>query len=266
MKYFNYMNNFETILIDVNEKINKKYLNDFLLTSLNKKNIHIKDIYYSYLKHSNQYQIFYSSDFLPFIYIFESYYLNKTTISTDLFFSKEYFLIYINKKIYFYKELNNNSLSEILKFIKYEIKLNIDNVIDINEENFNELKYKYIEHIYKRKKNRASFYLLLYSSFLLIILFYSLTIKENIVITKTNTIKNEKIVLSTKLISLFSTFSKYNIKIKDIEYNNKNIILALYVSKINDFYEFSLNEEVKISFSYKQVKKGYEINAIFNLY
>ena len=78
MKYFNYMNNFETILIDVNEKINKKYLNDFLLTSLNKKNIHIKDIYYSYLKHSNQYQIFYSSDFLPFIYIFEFGFLESS--------------------------------------------------------------------------------------------------------------------------------------------------------------------------------------------
>lgn len=266
MNKLNYINNLHPHIINVNEKIQKKYLHDFLKDKISVIGALEKDIYYSYLFFSKQYQITYSKDKIPFVYIFELYYVNKAlNDNIDLFFTKDYFVIYYQQMIYFYKENKQNLLEDILEYVKYELKLEITNVIKIKPEKFLQYKQEFL------KKTQTSFRtsFTLYAFFVYIIIFifvfqyyYSTrSYVESITIQKTNEIRTKSFTNNISL--LFVKLDKHHLKVKHFQYQNNELRLSIQSKNINNFYDFLKNEKIEIPFTYEKHNLVYEINAVF---
>lgn len=266
MNKLNYINALHPHIINVNEKIQKKYLYDFLKDKISVIGALEKDIYYSYLFFSKQYQITYSKDKIPFVYIFELYYENKVSNDDiDLFFTKDYFVIYYQQMIYFYKQNKQNLLEDILEYVKYELKLEITNIIKIKPEQF--LLYKQ-EYLKKTKTSfKSSFALYAFFTYIIMLFFvfqyyYSTRNSvESITIQKTNEIRTKSFIKNVSL--LFLKLDNHHLKVKHLQYQNNELRLSIQSKNINNFYDFLKNEKIDIPFTYEKNNLVYEINAVF---
>lgn len=267
MNKYSDINVIECTTVNVDEQINEKYLKSFLIDKINHIDISIKDIYYSYLSFSQQYQVIYSKSLIPFFYSFKEYYHYTNDNSTDMFYTNEYFVIYINKEFYFYKKSNNNTIEEILKYVKYELKLNINNVINIKKETIEIYKNKYKHKIIEYKSSLKSLStIVIYTLFLSLSLFIFYNSNKSFKSdTRTYIIeKTKKVYFSKEIQKLFNLLYIYKIKIIHFQYANNELVLNLYCKDINKLYKFIKNENFIMNFTYEKVKKGYFINANFN--
>ena len=184
-----------------------------------------------------------------------------------MFYTNEYFVIYINKEFYFYKKSNNNTLEEILEYTKYELKIKINNVINVKKETLEIYKNRYIHKIIQYKSSLKALSTIVVYSFVLILglfIFYNENKKLKI---NTNTYlldKTKKVYFAQELEKLFALLYIYKIKIIHLQYANNELVLDLYCKDINKLYKFINNENFNINFTYEKVKKGYLVNANFN--
>lgn len=102
----------DSYLVDVSEEISAKHLQEFLFYQLSQKAITLdvsSKVFYVYLQESQKYFIahFKTSEETYVIdpYILKAYYLNQKTSNTqvDLFICKDYFALYKNQKLLFFK-------------------------------------------------------------------------------------------------------------------------------------------------------------------
>jgi len=270
MEKLNYINSLNPILISVNEKINKKYLMDFLKDKIKQHNALQSDIYYTYMQYSKQYQITYCEKKLPFMYIFESYYKNKNQENNkdvDLFFNQDFFVIYSSQELYFYKKNNNNSIRDILKYVKYELNLSVTNIVSINPSDFILYKEDYLKD---NKHNLKNYYMVLIFLIYVFILTSSLYLyyeksKDIISIDSKKFSEIQKSYFVHDVSRLFKHLKKYKLTLLEFEYRNNELNLLLYTKSLKNFYSFLGEKNIHANFSYVKKKVGYEIHAIFDL-
>lgn len=147
MKQIANIKDIRTIIVNVSEKIDDKYLQDFTYNSLNLQKInHDKNdfIFTNYLSYSNNYQIIIINKKYKYIIpqILEMYYINKENINSfDLFILDDFFVLYKDMKMYYFQKLDYKiSDVEIKEYIAKKLKINIENIFEIEKETLQ--KYK----------------------------------------------------------------------------------------------------------------------------
>lgn len=257
------LKNLKTILIDVNEQIDKKYIHDFILSSLTLNNIDYenKQVKYLYLSDSSKYQIFiYEKDikYLFFEYFQKNY--KKTSSSNDLYIFDKHLIVYKDESFYFYKELEYELKDEELNhYLKNILLLEIDNIYKYDYKKFEELiliknKMKSsLSDFNKSKKSSFKYYLL----YLLVIIIFSflfylyekkeyeqkLIIQENKNKKLIDKIKNKHSFkpLFLEVNYLFDLIKKNKLKLESFEKKNNSLFLIVVSKKKNHIYKF-LNE------------------------
>jgi len=266
MNKLNYINNLNPNIVNVNEEIHKKYLYDFLKDKISVSSAIEKDIYYTYLSFSKQYQITYSKDKIPFVYIFELYYEDKANNDDiDLFFTNDYFVIYYKQQIYFYKQNKQNLLEDILEYVKYELKLEINNVIKIESEQFLLYKEEYLKN--SKTSLKSSFVIYSFFVYLIILAFvFQYYYSSRSEVQETTIQRKDQITRSfftNNLAFLFTKLNRYHLKVKHLHYQNNELNLKIESKNISKFYDFLEHEQMDIPFTYEKNNLVYEINAVF---
>lgn len=285
--------NIDTILIPVNEKIKQKHLRKFIFTSLSLENIDFKksNIFVTYLYKSNKYQVFVFDKSFSFleIDIFQCFY--KTESKTiDVFLSDNYFVIYINQKFYYYQKINYEINDEDLcQYIEKNLELEIDNIYRLNFDDLENLESKYIKSNLKTSLiniseiTNKSFKIFILYVFILLLsfslyLYYSLIEKQN----KISNIKVEQknSLLLYKNSHKYDYFNKYikstllnlsknHLKLEYFKYKNNELELSFISKNRSDIYSFldlyrnSLEEN---SIDYLKEKKVYICNANIKIF
>lgn len=244
------------IFVKVSEEINQSMMDDFILTALKNQNIKlIKNHYcfYTYLKHSNEYQIsYYNSDDKKHHLSIE--YMHNNNIGITLFIAKNYFLVFIENSLYYYQKIDLNiDIQDISIYVEQRLNVNIDNVLSIDAVDF----------IYEKKNKRKlnyihqnnSFHLKIFSTYVIcIILFFTLFVfyeqeyisnmhenkRTNIEKKYQNLLlKNRPTVLvSAGLSKLFENLNRLNIQISSLQLKKNRYHLKLFAKNKEDLYTF----------------------------
>lgn len=259
--------------IQVKEKINKKFLQSFLETSLNKNNItQDKNQYYYYifLEDNLSYEILTfntngKKDFIPEPFLLFEYYNNKKeTKGFDLFLLNNYFVLFKDKRLILYKKLNIANKGDILLYLNQVYSIEPTNIIELSSSRLKEYqknfslsnKDKRIKlHNFYRNNSFKYFSYFLISSFIILgyLIFHDYT-NPNI---------------ATDKYKLKNIESKYkNIKIK---YNTKKITQQLIdlfgYLKINGIYIEKINIDkgiVSTSIFHKIKGKLFDFTTIYS--
>lgn len=149
----NFISEVNYIFETVSEKIEETHLKDFILTTLKKYNIEVNNqvnIFYSYLEHTNEYQISYFEKSKDSILVPLEYFEVKQS-SNILFYCEEYFALFVNKQLYYYQCISQEmSLDEIIQYIQKRYLIVIDEVESLQESDiqFNQKRepLNYITH------------------------------------------------------------------------------------------------------------------------
>jgi len=256
----------KNITIQTTEKISSSNIYNFLTTSIQSNDINLQineRIFYFYISESNIYEIYIVSITNKYIQtyanIFKYYYLNQTN-TIDLFITNDYFSIYKNSKLYFFKENKNYEIEDIKSFVKYKYKLEINNINIINQKQINNYQEKFIinneEYIKFEKPKQSKFYLY-YIGYLillaLLIIGYETVNKPKVIKPISTTIykKNKEIVYD-----IIKLCNIYKIQIQKLTYNNKYDLKIVSNNKKNldKFINFYKNK-IKIKNIYKNKNK-----------
>jgi len=163
----------KSILVGVSEKIRDKNILNFAITSLDLNNIEYSPndkIYCTFLKHSNQYQIFVSDNSFKYM-IFELIYdENPNDDNTfTLYITKDFFVIFNDNHLYTYQKINQQySKEELIEYISKSFNISITKVKEIDEIRLHEIMQKkepsidisYLQNINIKGKKSFYFYLL----------------------------------------------------------------------------------------------------------
>lgn len=280
-------NDFKTLEIDSTEEIKRKKLKEFVLTSLyinEEESYENKSIYVNYLYLSKKYQLFITTPkFKNFIFeIFEPLCKNSKNV---LFISKDFFCIYVNKKFYFYKELEYELTSlKLIEFIKIQLSLeihetiNIENSLDELISSFNEKKMESILIDINEKKDKSLIFFLVYILFLISFsIFYekyqeakSFEIYENQKRIELKKLKEKKDEM--KFYSFYESFISFKeqLKIKKLKlsyfkFNNKHFEFKISSKNKKDILDFlALYKNRLISSSLKFEERGYVFYGSIN--
>jgi len=229
--------------VDVTDKISPKHLNSFIKTSLETANQQIEQnskIFISYIDNANIYEIYHiktTSQNIYLIYqIFDYNYINNYTNSIDLYITKEYFIVYKDSKFYFAKKNNNYQTTDIIRYINFHYKLDIDNTTILDNTQLLSLKEQFINsnippynYINFSSNNEFKYYIY----YIVSILFISFSLY----IYNTNHYHNSnKIDIQNKLTTIKNRY-KYlkNYQIKK-QYKVKELIKFLNYLKIYHIY------------------------------
>ncbi len=251
------LNDFKTILINVDEEILEKNLEKFINTSLKLKGIKTKineNIFYSFIKELNSYQITIFKTNKFYFFNLEKYIKEEGGIYT-LFIYNNYLILYKNKKLYYYQYLKYRlSNEQIQEYFFKRFNLSTIRPIYLNslysQEHINfdlTIKFKYIFLLA---------YTLLFSCSLFFLLKSEDLKKEEINLYK------EKQLLSKQLVNLFDDLTNLDIKIKSLNFNQEEFKVVLYSNKQANIYKF-INTNKK-HFNTKKVffnekSKNYEL-------
>lgn len=143
----------QTFLQEVSEPLQKSNELDFINTLLFQNGQKIdktSSVFYSYIEKSLKYFIFIvPKNCLPKACLFNIFYrdnkLDKN--NTDLFITNDFFCIYIDGEMIFFKSKENSAYDEdIIKYCELLIKDKIDNVFTISDEKVHELELLYKEN------------------------------------------------------------------------------------------------------------------------
>ena len=135
----------KSILVNVSEKIEDKSILSFAQTSLDLNNIEYSDsynIYCTFLKYSNQYQIIVFKSTFKYL-IFELIHFCENTQNSDtftLYITKDFFVIFNDNHLYTYQKINQQyTKKELLEYISKNFKIIITNVKELDENILNEI-------------------------------------------------------------------------------------------------------------------------------
>ena len=163
----------ESILVNVSQKIEHKNILSFAKTSLDLNNIKYAssdNIYCTFLKYSNQYQIIVFKSTFNYI-IFELIHSNEDSQKSDtftLYLTNDFFVIFNHNSLYTYQKINQRySKKELLEYIFRNFNINITNVRELDETTLNEILEKkdfnfdvsFLENINKKSKKTFLLYL-----------------------------------------------------------------------------------------------------------
>jgi len=252
----------KNITIQTTEKISSSNIYNFLTTSIQSNDINLQineRIFYFYISESNIYEIYIISIANTYIQtyanIFKYYYKDKID-SIDLFITNDYFAIYKNSKLYFFKENKNYEIEDIKSFVKYKYKLEINNINIINKDQIKNYQEKFIinnkEYIKFVKPKQSKFYLYyIFYLLLLVLLVVGYEIKNKPKVSENNNKivykKNNEIIYDiVKLCNI------YKLQIENLSYNNKYHLKIVSKNKKNldKFISFYKNS-IKIKNIYK---------------
>ncbi|MGB5793191.1 hypothetical protein [Poseidonibacter sp.] len=266
MKQIANIKDIRTIIVNVSEKIEDKYLQDFTYNSLNLQKInHDKNdfIFTNYLPYSNNYQIIIINKKYKYILpqILEMYYVNKKNINSfDLFILDDFFVLYKDMKMYYFQKLDYKiSDVEIKEYIVKKLKINIENIFEIQKEtlqqyqiDFNKKAKEELINIKDIKNNSFKIYLLsilLLSSltFSYFAFFIDNNSKEEILNNHNEKVKNEieKFIQNNKHKPLLQDFllimkelKNYKLNLESFEYKLNKVQLTASALKKDDIYLF----------------------------
>lgn len=170
-------NAIETLCVKTTEKINKKYLHNFLRTSLTLHGIEPSSnifYFYNFFETNMEYEIYYfqvedSSQFIP-----EPYYLlnsfNKITTNKiySLLYTDSFFIVVYNKEIFLFQKIENNTLVEdILLYVKQKYKIEIEYTKLYSSKEMEDISHEKIhfshEVCFPVQKSQSLFYFIAFS-------------------------------------------------------------------------------------------------------
>jgi len=248
----------QIVTIGVTEKINPQFLQEFLKTTLEYKNILVDDttlVWSNFIQEVSLYEIYIittnnmiNMDIYPnILYLYYDKTYKKDTI--DLFILNEFFAVYKYGKLYCFKSIKESSNKDIENYITQTYKLTLDNIIQYDDAKFNELinLYKTTNHnkekaLFVKIKQNNSFLLFIVFSLISILIFFFLSFDtynnrlDNLnnkllkVQTKYNNLINKKITygkVSPQLIELFKYIKLQNLITQKIVYEKNKIKLDL---------------------------------------
>jgi len=169
---------------ETSEKIDEKYLKNFVLSNLKLKNITLNPndtIYINFIENINEYQIFIvDNSFLFFEFEVFSLYKNKENSKFELFIYEDFFAIFKNSHFYYYQKISENiNQDDFLQFLNKKFKVQINNIHQINKEMLETLKSEFLKIVPKKHskeplkklelKINLSFYI--YIFYILIVVF-----------------------------------------------------------------------------------------------
>lgn len=272
--------NIKIISVDVTDIISPKYLKEFIKTSIDIEKVRLEPsskVFISFIQEINRYEIYIvnSSQKYPLILpqVFTTYYSENDISfeSIDLFITKDFFVVYKNKKLYLSKKNEQYRQDDILNYINFNYNLKVDKIYVISEKELEKLKEKFLkEYIcdfdlqYITLKNNSSYrYFLIYLIISILVSFYifypKLKIEPKQIVTSNieqlqnlklqykklsrDNIKEEKI--SKRIIEFFNYLKIYKINIIKIEYK-KSLYAQIIANKKQNLYDFLAIYDKKI--------------------
>ncbi|UTJ05875.1 hypothetical protein [Arcobacter roscoffensis] len=254
-------NDFKTLEIESTEKIKRKKLKDFILTSLyinEQDSYDNKAIYVNYLFLSNKYQIFIAHPNTKY-FIFELFFNLCNKSKCSLVINESFFCIYVNGKFYYYKDLDYKLSDEkLIEFAFSNLSINIDEVIHLSDDKLDELLISFKENkfestlvdINKTKEYGLIFFILYLSLLTLISIAYlNYTEMQNKKIAqlqkekylqnleKTKTEMNF-ISFHDKFIAFYKNINKYNLKLENFKYTNSKFEFLISSNNKTKIFEF----------------------------
>ncbi|MCK5110836.1 MAG: hypothetical protein KAQ94_04890 [Arcobacteraceae bacterium] len=247
----------QIVTISVTEKINSQFLQEFLKTTLESKNILTDNttlIWHSFIEEINLYEIYVinstNNDIDIYPAVLSQFYDNtKGKDTIDLFILNDFFAVYKYGKLYCFKSVKDSSTEDIQNYITQTYKLTLDNIIKYDDAKFSELLNSYkINKQHKKKpqfinlKQNNSFLLFIIFSFSCIVSFlfilfntynHNLQNMDNKLLKlqiKYDKLKNKKITyekIAPKLIEIFKYIKLENIITQKINYEKHKIKLDL---------------------------------------
>ena len=261
----------KNITAQTTEEISKSNLYNFFTTTIQSNDIEIQiddKIFYYYIEESKIYEIYIVNVSNKYIHtqasIFQYYYKENSTNSIDLFITNEYFSIYKNSKLYFFKENKNYEIEDIKSFVKHKYKLQINNIYIINQKQIEKYQNEFInknkEYIsyLKPKQSKWSLYYIIYLFVLLVgLVTYESYLKP--IQQSKHTVKKEIKYTSNKdiLYDIIKLCNIYNIQIEKLNYNTNKYELQIVSSNkknIDKFITYYKNN-IKIKNIYKNDKQ-----------
>ena len=266
LDFVNYKN-IKNLTVDVSSEISSRNLKEFIKTSIEintKDNILKSKVFVQFLQKVNKYEIYLypSSSKLP---IPQEIFHNKLTTSKyNLFITKDFFTIYYENKFYFSKNNYHYSNSDILNYLQfsYKIDLNLLSVHNINDDEFKSMKNDFLKdkkqsslkYIDFTINNNYKYYLIyIISLFILLILYFGIYQKQTITsLDESTALKDikakyykallnkykQKKFVTNELIEMFNTLSKYNITLNNLRYK-KRYFLNIQTKKKENLYKFA---------------------------
>lgn len=262
--------NIETYEIKSTEEISQKYLKTFILTNLENEDIILNKnsyIYTSYLNSLNKYQLLILNNIDKKI---PSIFLHKCEKNNELLILKKSFCLYIDKKIFYYQELENSlEDSQIIKFVKNSF--NLEDIYIIKEISKN----KKLDTSYKFLKYKSSFLFKLFIFYIvsliafLPIYFYDNTKKiDNLSIENLKEkIKKQKNIanftfLSNEISTIYYKAKEKKVEISSLHVDSRFCTVQLKSKNKKSIYDLLSFYEVTInSFTYDEILQEYRANA-----
>ncbi|QDF29788.1 hypothetical protein [Halarcobacter anaerophilus] len=263
---------FIILLYEINstEEISSKNIDTFILTNLRIKGLSFEKnnrIFYSYIKRLSLYQVIVFKKSIPPFLFFKSLYEN------EIFFDKDYVVVYKNKNLFYYQKLENEfSISDISAFLKQRLGLENIHTSDISKTKIDKnKKYNFIKPV----KSYSFRYFIIYF-FILLILFSSFEFNNKKNRTNFEEIKRsnkdlkkqlEFYSVSKELKEIFSFAQTNNSKIASIILNNSKIKVQIESKNKKNIYAFfkKLDKNSIENIVYDKEKERFIGDAIYEI-
>jgi hypothetical protein len=276
--------------IKVTEKINTKYIQDFVLTSLRKNGYilsHNSKVFYTYLDKINEYQIsYFKSDQIDYIPIVEL--IDVKHVEPTLIVSSNFFAVFIDKSLYYFQKIESMmTLQEFKTYAQNRLKINIEHMEFINDKQLESLKNNHLQthlnYVQSESLNSIKQYALYLGAvvlFTFMLTFFSFGDNNNSVQKDelnflqqqyNNLVINKKISLNTsrRLLSLFNSMNQYELTLNQIKLDEKNAYLRLVSKDKKSIYSFIKHYQSTIlvqSIQFDKSEVSYVLDASIKLY
>mgnify|MGYP000600769710 CR=1 FL=1 len=298
--------NANTFLTKVSEKIDTKHINDFVRTQIQSQNLTLDDsssIFYIYIPSIQSYLISTVKSKTKNVvlepFVFSDFYLKNVDNKnlTDLFICKNFFAVYYNKKLIYFSKIQSGFLKDdIIKYINQTFKKQIDNTYDIKDEILEEYKKSYISNIRKMpdidyvssKKSKGALFFLSYLLVVILVFAAFLAIRfsgeqlQNNHEKSSIKLKNAKKeyeslfakyvdnqTISTRLVDLFNVLDDNGIELKNIKVSREKsqiIMIAKDKNTLLDFLDYYDEDSTINHMKYIEEDDSYEMVATIRLY
>ncbi|OCL94285.1 hypothetical protein [Arcobacter porcinus] len=239
MSFFALINDILIIELEVKDKINDKFLKEFISTNLNLNNITLEKnqkIYINYLEITKEYQIFIlDKKFKHFEYeaILKEF-KEFDFLDYSLFIYDDFFVIFKNKEFFYFNKLNKNvNKSDLLSFLKKKFNIEFSSIKELSKDELEILKNSYESKYKNHKKDKNSlkninlskdYSFILYIVYVfLVVVFITIYFKNEI--DMKNSTKNLDAKIISKELEFRSFTNELNKIIENIENNDLNIVI-----------------------------------------
>lgn len=286
----------QSFSVKVTEKINDKYLLDFLRTAIINEQLEINKksyFYYSFILSVLSYEILVfnapNKNSIPEPFILQE---KATAHTLELFITKNYFCLFNDKNLLLYKDIDNIFQEDIRKYIEQLYKIKVNKVTIIDENKYHSIKDNFITN---SKKYSFDFYTVTKEksfTLFLVFLFVTMTIFSTVLLIHyNNTISTQykniyipqyekgykkllRLYKSTNKnpinisISFFKYIKNNSITIENIRYKNSKLYTTLIDTHRKKLLQvvsnYTRNIEVQ-SIQFNKNKQNYEMDIIIDV-